>query len=231
MTGYEILPFESQHINVEAGTTRQLIFCQALTPHTVCPTVHITIEQQADSVLDVVVIMPHDSIDMSLEIAQVGEHAEVRFYGCGIATEEVEQRLHTRILHNVPNGKSSQLYKCIVADRAQSHFVGELKVLPNAQKTEAYQTNRNILLSDTARMYTKPQLEIYADDVHCSHGATTGQLDESALFYMQQRCIAPQQARMLLLHAFVAEILQPITEEVLHEQIIEQVEKQIQKVL
>ena len=86
-------------------------------------------------------------------------------------------------------------------------FNGKIHVLPDAQKTEAYQTNNNILLSDTARMNTKPQLEIYADDVKCSHGATVGQLDEDALFYLQSRGIPKDESRLMLMNAFANEVI------------------------
>ncbi len=142
-----------------------------------------------------------------VQIEQRGEHAESTLCGMTISGGKQQTDNHTRIIHKVSNGKSNELFKYILNDNAQGAFTGELKVLPNAQKTEAYQTNRNILLTETAKVRTQPQLEIYADDVRCSHGATTGQLDETALFYMQQRCISTEEARMLLMNAFVADVL------------------------
>jgi len=94
-------------------------------------------------------------------------------------------------------------------------FNGKIYVRPHAQKTNAFQSNRNILLSDTAIVHTKPQLEIWADDVKCSHGCTSGQLDEEALFYLQSRGIDKANAQALLLYAFAGEILEPMKDEVL----------------
>ena len=110
-------------------------------------------------------------------------------------------------------------------DQAKGSFRGELKILPNAQQTEAYQTNRNILLSRQAEMLTEPQLEIYADDVKASHGATTGQLDESALFYMQQRCIDRDTAAKLLLCAFFDEVIKTLTDTQLQEELVEKINR------
>jgi Fe-S cluster assembly protein SufD len=109
-------------------------------------------------------------------------------------------------------------------DHANASFRGELKIQPDAQQTEAYQTNRNILLSRQAEMLTEPQLEIYADDVKASHGATTGQLDESALFYMQQRCLDRETASKLLLQAFFDEVVSTISDESLKENITQQIQ-------
>ena len=111
----------------------------------------------------------------------------------------------------------------ILDDHAKGSFRGELKIQPNAQQTEAYQTNRNILLSRQAEMLTEPQLEIYADDVKASHGATTGQLDESALFYMQQRCIDRDTAAKLLLCAFFDEVLKTLSDTELQEKLLEKI--------
>lgn len=142
-----------------------------------------------------------------LDIEQVGEHAETYIYGLGVLTGKQQISVRTHVRHSVPNGKSNQLLKFAVRDEAKGEFVGELVVAPHAQHTEAMQTNRNVLLSTKATMHTQPQLEIYADDVKCSHGATTGQIDESALFYMQQRGLSPDVARQLLLTAFFHDVL------------------------
>ena len=121
-------------------------------------------------------------------------------------------------------GYSSQVFKFVLDDVAKGSFQGELKIQPDAQQTEAYQTNRNILLSRGAEMITEPQLEIYADDVKASHGATTGQLDESALFYMQQRCIDRETASKLLLQAFFDEVVSTLTDDDLREDITQRIQ-------
>ena len=119
---------------------------------------------------------------------------------------------HTRMHHEIGDGISRQLVKFVLADKAQGEFLGELRIKPDAQHVDAQQTNRNLLLSKEATMRTRPQLEIFADDVKASHGATTGQLDESALFYMQQRCIDPMEGRRMLLHAFMADIVEKLND-------------------
>ncbi len=215
----EILPITSTQLLLEENTTKQLVFLSG------DETADIVIEQKANSVLDIFVLNLNGKAQVNLAITQNGEGAETNLYGITIGKEEEQSRLHSCINHNVPHGKSNQLYKCVLGDKAQSTFVGELRVLPKAQKVEAYQTNRNILLSETAKMTTKPQLEIYADDVRCSHGATTGQLDESALFYMQQRGISKEAARMLLLNAFVVDVLAALEDEELKEKLLAQIEE------
>jgi len=175
---------------------------------------HIT--QEADSVLTIHLFCldkgEDTACDVLLDINQVGEHAETYIYGLGVISGKQQIKVRTHVRHSVPNGKSNQLLKFAVKDNARAEFVGELIVAPNAQHTDARQINRNVLLSPTATMHTQPQLEIYADDVKCSHGATTGQIDESALFYMQQRGIAPDEARRLLLTAFFHDVLTTLGE-------------------
>ena len=102
---------------------------------------------------------------------------------------------------------SNELYKGVINDKASATFNGKIFVRPDAQKTNAYQTNRNILLSDNATVNTKPQLEIYADDVKCSHGTSTGKVNEDAMFYLQARGIGKESARALLIRAFAEEVV------------------------
>lgn len=113
----------------------------------------------------------------------------------------------TSVIHNKPNCNSNELFKYVLDDNSKGGFTGKLYVARDAQKTAAFQTNKNILLNRTAKMRTKPQLEIYADDVKCSHGLTTGQLDDEALFYLQARGISKDEARMLLMVAFTKDVL------------------------
>ena len=109
-----------------------------------------------------------------------------------------------------PNSFSNELYKGIIDENATAVFNGKIFVRQDAQKTNAYQSNKNVLLSDTATVNTKPQLEIFADDVKCSHGCTIGKLDEEALFYLRARGVGEQAAKALLLYAFAGEILEKI---------------------
>jgi Fe-S cluster assembly protein SufD len=115
---------------------------------------------------------------------------------------------HTLVEHAQPHGASHELYKGILGGRSTGVFRGRIHVWPQAQKTDAYQANRNLLLSPEAEIDTKPQLEIYADDVKCSHGATVGQLDEEALFYLRARGLDAAQARALLTQAFAGQFLE-----------------------
>ena len=134
---------------------------------------------------------------------------------------------YTSIRHNKPNCHSTELFKYVLDDVSKGGFTGELYVARDAQKTQAYQTNKNILLNRTAKMRTKPQLEIYADDVKCSHGATIGQLDEKAMFYMRQRGISEKEARLLLMYAFTADVIENIRIDALKDRIKMLVEKRL----
>lgn len=176
--------------------------------------VQLRIRQEAGSKLTLhcITLCPAADAGCEIIVEQEGEGCATRLFGFALLKGEQQFGLTTRVLHNVGGGFSDQLFKFVLADDARGSFYGELKVMPDAQKTEAHQTNRNILLSRTAKMQTKPQLEIYADNVKCSHGATTGQLDQQALFYMQQRGVSLASARRLLLAAFLADTLQALPE-------------------
>ena len=160
----------------------------------------------------------------SLTIEQNGEGCRTEIYGMGLLHDAQQAHVRTRVIHNIGGGYSSQTVKFVLDDHSKGSFRGELKIQPDAQQTEAYQTNRNILLSPQADMLTEPQLEIYADDVKASHGATTGQLDDAALFYMQQRCISRDEAAKLLLQAFFDEVVSTLSDENVREQITLQIQ-------
>ncbi|MCF0199689.1 MAG: Fe-S cluster assembly protein SufD [Bacteroidaceae bacterium] len=145
------------------------------------------------------------------DVTLSGEYAEVNLQGCVIADKEQRVDNNTLIDHRVANGTSHELYKYVLDDRAVGAFAGRVLVREGAQKTVSTETNANLCATPTARMYTQPMLEIYADDVKCSHGSTVGQLNEQALFYMQQRGIPEAEARLLLKYAFVGEVLDSIT--------------------
>ena len=160
----------------------------------------------------------------SLTIEQNGEGCRTEIFGMGLLHDSQQAHVRTRVIHNIGGGYSSQTIKFVLDDQSKGSFRGELKIQPDAQKTEAYQTNRNILLSRQADMLTEPQLEIYADDVKASHGATTGQLDDAALFYMQQRCISREVAAKLLLQAFFEEVVSTLSDENVREEITQQIQ-------
>jgi Fe-S cluster assembly protein SufD len=134
-------------------------------------------------------------------------------YGLYVLHGETFADNHTVADHRKPNSYSNELYKGVLEGKSKGVFNGKIFVRPNAQKTNAFQSNRNILLSDLATINTKPQLEIWADDVKCSHGCTTGQLDEEALFYLQSRGIRKDTARAMMLYAFAVEVLETIKNE------------------
>lgn len=162
-----------------------------------------------------------------IEIDLEGSGAETWLGGMLVSDRTQQNENFTVIRHLAPHCKSNELYKYILGGQAEGTFSGRVVVQKNAQKTEAYQTNNNICLTKEAQMYTKPQLEIYADDVKCSHGATTGRLDESALFYMQTRGIDKTKARMMLLSAFTADILNYVAVEPLRDQLRSMVERRL----
>lgn len=134
---------------------------------------------------------------------------------------------HTLVDHALPHCHSNELYKGIIDDEATGIFNGKIWVRPDAQKTNAYQSNKNLLLSDGASMNTKPQLEIFADDVKCSHGATTGQLDDDALFYLRARGIGETVARALLNHAFAADVLEQVEHETIRRELLAMLENKL----
>lgn len=139
-----------------------------------------------------------------------GEGIDAHLHGLYLATDSVFVDNHTVVDHRKPNSSSNELYKGVLDGRGKAVFNGKIFVRPDAQKTNAFQSNRNILLSEGSTIHTKPQLEIWADDVKCSHGCTTGQLDEEALFYLRSRGIPKDAARGLLLSAFAGETLEGI---------------------
>jgi len=142
-----------------------------------------------------------------------GEGAEATLNGLYVATGDALADTHTTIDHARPHCPSHEVYKGILTGRAKAVFNGKILVRPDAQKTDAKQTNKALLLTDEAQINTKPQLEIFADDVKCTHGAAIGQLDEDALFYLRARGIATADARNMLIHAFAGDVLNGIRNE------------------
>ena len=178
--------------------------------------VRLNIEQEADSHVKIHVI----NAPFSITVNQIGEGCTTEIYGLEHLRGEDDVTAETHVTHSVGGGTSNQLVKFVLEDNARGRFIGDLKIAQDAQQTEAHQTNRNLVLSETAEMRTQPQLEIYADDVKATHGASTGQLDESALFYMQQRGIDKEKARQLLVNAFMKDVLNTISDEALREQLL-----------
>ena len=153
------------------------------------------------------VVLPGESreIDVSIDLEGPGAEAHIKgLYLCG-ADEKV--RFRVLMHHRAPGCRSTQLFNGIAGGKADVRFDGVIVVAPDAQKTEAYQENHNIVLTPEAKVETKPQLEIYADDVKCSHGATVGQLNEDELFYMRSRGIPEAEARTLQMLSFLSPVI------------------------
>jgi Fe-S cluster assembly protein SufD len=145
-----------------------------------------------------------------LDVALAGEHGEAHLAGVTLARGGQHLDTMLRVEHAATHGTSSQDFKSVIDGRAHAVFQGRIRVAPDAQKTDARQLNRNLLLSGTAAADTKPELEILADDVKCSHGATVGDLDKDALFYLRARGLGEAEARALLIDAFVGELIDGI---------------------
>lgn len=155
----------------------------------------------------------------NLNVTLEGEGAESHFFGLFMPSGTSLFDSHTMVDHAVPNCFSNENYRGILDDRGTGVFNGKILVRKDAQKTNAYQSNKNIILSQNATINTKPELEIYADDVKCSHGATSGTLDEESMFYLKTRGIPTEKAKSLLLYAFAGEILENIKIGSLHDEI------------
>jgi Fe-S cluster assembly protein SufD len=153
----------------------------------------------------------------NLQLSLDGEGIESHMYGLYLLDGDTHADNHTVVDHKQPNSFSNELYKGVMDANSRGVFNGKIFVRPNAQKTNAFQANRNILLTDKATVNTKPQLEIWADDVKCSHGCTSGQIDEEALFYLQSRGIGKDTARAMMLYAFAGELLDHVSHPVMKE--------------
>lgn len=186
--------------------------------------VNLCIEQEAGSRVKIHVI----NAPFSITVDQIGEGCQTEIYGLEHLHGDENITAETHVTHTVGGGTSNQLIKFVLDDNSRGRFIGDLKIAQDAQHTEAHQTNRNLLLSETAEMRTQPQLEIYADDVKATHGASTGQLDESALFYMQQRGISKEKARQLLVNAFMKDVLNTISDEALRERLLNTIDGEIE---
>ncbi len=153
----------------------------------------------------------------NLNMVMEAEHGESHMYGLYLLDGKTHVDNHTIVDNVKPHCFSNELYKGIMDGESSGVFNGKIFVRVDAQKTNAYQSNKNVLLTDTASVNTKPQLEIFADDVKCSHGCTVGKLDEEALFYLRSRGISEKDARSMLLHAFAVDILDNIKTEPLRD--------------
>ena len=178
-----------------------------------------------DETLDwVFVVLPGVSADIPLEIDIDGPGAEVSLAGLYLCGADEQVRFDIEVRHNVGDSHSRQFFNGIAGGTSRAAFHGRILVKPDAQRIKAFQENHNILLSEEARVETTPQLEIYADDVECSHGATTGFLDAEARFYMQSRGIPESEARVLQMISFLSPVLDRISDPAERERLSAEVE-------
>ena len=172
---------------------------------------NVYIDQQRDSRVCHNVITLHNGVTRNkLDLTFSGEGAECHCYGCVIADKQQHVDNNTLIVHKVPHCTSNELYKYVLDDKATGAFAGRVLVEHGAQQTVSQMTNQNLTATKEAHIYTQPMLEIYADDVKCAHGSTVGQLNDAALFYMRQRGISLQEAKVLLQNAFINEVIDKI---------------------
>ncbi len=187
---------------------------------------NLYIDQEADSRVNHNVITLHNGVTRNrVDLSLSGEGAECVLNGCVIADKEQHVDNNTVIDHKVAHCTSSQLYKYVLDEKATGAFAGRVLVRHGAQKTSSEMRNQNICATREARMFTQPMLEIYADDVKCSHGSTVGQLNDAAMFYMRQRGISEKEAKLLLEFAFVNEVIDTIKLEPLRDRLHHLVEK------
>ncbi len=167
------------------------------------------------------------SIDYRLDIILSGQNAQADIYGIMIGDKSSLINIKTVQLHQAPNTRSNLLVKSVLSSQSQLNFEGLIKVEKSAQKTDAYQKNANLLLSENAKAETKPVLEILANDVKCTHGATVGNIDQEQLFYLQNRGISEINARKLLIRGFFLEILEKISDQSMIDRLVKQIDKLI----
>jgi Fe-S cluster assembly protein SufD len=166
------------------------------------------VEQEKDSVFNMhTVTLNGTLVRNNVRVRVNGTNCETNLYGAYLLKGNQHTDNHTVIDHMMPHCNSNELYKGVIDEQATAVFNGKVFVRKDAQKINAFQSNGNVLMTDTATVNSKPELEIYADDVKCSHGSTTGQLDEEAVFYLQSRGISERSARNLLVEAFIGEVL------------------------
>ena len=217
----------TQVIEAFVGENAKLdLYCLEETHYKNTRVSNVYIEQQANSVVNHNVITLHNGVTRNrLDLVFKGEGAECFANGCVIGDKSQHIDNNTLIDHQVGHCTSHQLFKYVLGDEAVGAFAGRILVRKDAQKTSSNEINQNLCTTKKARMFTQPMLEIYADDVKCSHGSTVGQLNDAAMFYMRQRGISEKEAKLLLEFAFVNEVVDQIQLEPLKERLRYLVEK------
>jgi len=202
----------TQVIEAYVGANASLeLYCLEETHNKNVRVSNLYIEQQRDSRVAHHAITLHNGTTRNrTDLSLKGEGAECNLYGCVIADKQQHVDNNTLIDHQASHCQSNELYKYVLGDRATGAFAGRVLVRHGAQKTVSQETNQNLCTTREARMFTQPMLEIYADDVKCAHGSTVGQLNDAALFYMQQRGVSRREAQLLLEFAFINEVVSHI---------------------
>ena len=205
---------DSNNIVTEHGASAETPVGSTGSPTTKVTEIPSNIEVGADAALDLtVIVLPGVSARIPLTIDLTGAHSEVRLSGIYLCSGHDEVTFDITMHHRTGDCRSRQTFNGLATGEAKCGFFGKIVIAPEAQRTEAFQENHNILLSDSTRINTKPRLEIYADDVKCSHGATVGKLNEDEQFYMRSRGIPEEEAKVLQMISFVAPVLENIPED------------------
>ena len=217
----------TQVIEAFVGENAQLdLYCLEETHAKNVRVSNVYIDQQRDSRVTHNVITLHNGVTRNkLDLTLSGEGAECQCCGCVIADKQQHVDNNTLITHRATHCTSNELYKYVLDDKATGAFAGRVLVEHGAQKTTSQMTNQTLTATKEARMYTQPMLEIYADDVKCAHGSTVGQLNDAALFYMRQRGISLEEAKLLLQNAFINEVIDKMQLEPLRDRLHYLIEK------
>ena len=221
--------FVNKVVEIKGGVNADLTYHSLQTAHNqVIEVSNVVTDIQKDSQFtSTQITLSGDMVRNNLTLNLLGSNSVGNMYGIYLLNGKTHVDNHTNVDHTIPHAESNELYKGILADQSRGVFNGKIFVRQIAQKTNAFQQNNNILLSDDAIINTKPQLEIWADDVKCSHGCTVGQLDEEALFYLQARGIDKTTAKGLLLYAFAGEVLDKIEVDSLRNHIVAQIQERL----
>lgn len=217
-----------RNIVVAPGDSLQRVFMLRDPSAASLPIEHLVLNEGSKADITIAVL-PGVSCDIRLSVDVEGRNAECLVHGICLCPDSENVRIWVDVNHKVSGSTSSQMFRGIAGGSSRLGFNGKITVFQDAQKTEAYQESRNLLLSDTAKVDARPQLEIYADDVKCSHGATIGKLDEEEQFYMRSRGISLKEARVLQMISFVSPVLSHIPESAVKDEITSEVEKAIRQ--
>lgn len=217
-------------LTVRSGESFSRLYVPELSSSCELPPNHLIVEDNAN--VDIcIILLPGTSLRIPLVVDLVGKGSNVSLSGVYLSAGTDRVAIDIDLKHRVPDCISNQVFNGIVSGNAVVDFAGKIIVAPDAQKTDAYQVNHNILLSDSARVNAKPQLEIYADDVKCSHGASIGQLDEDAQFYMRSRGIPLDEAKVLQMLSFISPVLGHIQDPSKRAEVAGSLESEIRKML